>query len=83
MIYRIEALGTASDIPVRWIYYLLSDTAGHRVAIVFTMEQDQENEFNDADLDWIRSLEFLSTGEPQDTKSREDVKEIDTHAPVS
>ena len=83
LIYRIEALGTASGIPVRWIYYLLSDTAGRRVAIVFTMEQDQKNEFNDADLDWIRSLEFLSAGELPDTKSREDVKKIETHAPVS
>ena len=87
LIYRVEALGTASSIPVRWIYYLLSDTTGRRVAIVFTMERDQETHFNDADSDWIRKLEFLSFGKPeasgQKDESGESSEPINTGSPVS
>ena len=87
MIYRVEALGTASSIPVRWIYYLLSDTTGRRVAIVFTMERDQETHFKDADSDWIRNLEFLSFGKPevggQEGESGESSEPINTGSPVS
>ena len=60
LMYRVEAVGTASTIPVRWIYYLLSDTTGRRVAMVFTMEQDQVARFGAADEDWVRSLKFTS-----------------------
>ena len=87
LIYRVEALGTASSIPVRWIYYLLSDTTGRRVAIVFTMERDQETHFNDADSDWIQNLEFLSFDKPkpggQAGKSGKASKPINTGSPVS
>ena len=87
LIYRVEALGTASAIPVRWIYYLLSDTTGRRVAIVFTMERDQEKHFNNADLDWIQNLEFLSLETPtpgdQEAKSGEESKRINTDSPIS
>ena len=87
LIYRVEALGTASAIPVRWIYYLLSDTSGRRVSIVYTMERDQEKHFNNADLDWIRNLEFLSSESPtpgeQEAKSDAESKPIYADSPVS
>ena len=83
LIYRVEALGTASSIPVRWIYYLLSDTTGRRVAIVFTMEQDQKDRFKDADLVWVRSLEFISRDEQQDAAARKTGKRVTKAPPFS
>lgn len=74
LIYRVESVGTASAIPVRWIYYLLSDTTGRRLAIVFTMEQDQKKEFGDADRDWVRSLEFIASSQ-QNLDAEENAKE--------
>ena len=82
LIYRVEALGTASAIPVRWIYYLLSDTTGRRVAIVFTMEQGQKERFKDADLVWVRSLEFISRDEQQDAAVRKTGKRITKDTPL-
>ena len=70
LIYRVEAVGTASSIPVRWIYYLLSDTTGRRVAMVFTMEQDQTDRFKDADRDWIDSLQFLAIAKEAEVSQR-------------
>ena len=83
LIYRVEALGTASSIPVRWIYYLLSDTTGRRVAIVFTMEHDQKDRFKDADLGWVRSLEFHSPDEQQDAAARKTGKRVTKAPPFS
>jgi hypothetical protein len=67
---------------VRWIYYLLSDTTGRRVAIVFTMEQGQKERFKDADLVWVRSLEFISRDEQQDAAVRKTGKRITKDTPL-
>jgi hypothetical protein len=61
LVYRVEAAGTTSQIPVRWIYYLLSDTGGRRVAVVFTMEDDLVESFGSADKQIVESLEFVAT----------------------
>ncbi len=74
LIYRVEAEGTASNVPVQWIYYLLSDSGGRRVATVFTMEQDQVARFGAADEDWVRSLKFISRNEPDNKPVSESAK---------
>lgn len=79
LIYRVKAIGTASSLPVQWIYYLLSDSTGRRLALVFTMERDQVKHFNNADEDWIRSLEFLPVVE---AKSSERKGESNSVAPI-
>jgi hypothetical protein len=59
LVYRVEAAGTASQLPVRWIYYLLTDTEGRRVALVFTMEGDLVKPFGSADRQIVESLAFV------------------------
>lgn len=57
-ILRVAATGTASDIPVSWIYYLLSDEAGRRVSIVFAHESKLQEQFGDADRMLVGSFAF-------------------------
>lgn len=46
---RTVALGTVSDLPIVWHYYLLIDRQGRRAAITFTMESGVAERFADAD----------------------------------
>jgi len=67
LIYRVEVTGEASDLPVRWLYYLLADTSGRRMSAVFTMEHDLVKQFATADRSIIASLEMetpVPTAEP-------------------
>jgi hypothetical protein len=58
-VYRVVAHGTSSDIPMRWIYYLISDPQGRQVALTFTVEQKLVDRFADADKPLVQSLRFV------------------------
>jgi len=60
LVYRVEIAGTASELPVRWIYYSLTDTQGHRLALVFTMEGDLVQPFGAADQEIVEHLAFAN-----------------------
>jgi hypothetical protein len=60
-VYRVVAQGTSSDIPVRWIYYLVSDAQGRQVALTFTIEQKLAERFGDADKPLVQSLQFTGS----------------------
>ena len=57
-IVRIAAKGIANEVPINWIYYMLTSPNGKRAAIVFTLAQDQKEEFANADHDLIGALRF-------------------------
>ena len=65
LVYRVEVAGTASELPVRWIYYSLTDTQGHRLALVFTMEGDQVQPFGAADREIVEHLAFVARTSPK------------------
>jgi hypothetical protein len=66
-VLRAVVTGTTSEVPVEWIYYLISDGAGRRTALTFTMEGSVAERFHDADRPLIDSFEFI---EPVPTVSR-------------
>ncbi len=66
-VLRAVATGTSAEVPVEWIYYLISDGAGRNTAITFTMEASVAEKFRDADRPLIESLEFI---EPVPTVGR-------------
>ena len=72
LVYRVEAAGTASQLPVRLIYYLLTDTEGRRVALVFTMEGDLVKPFGSADRQIVESLAFVERELPENVTPSED-----------
>ncbi|MEN6407918.1 MAG: hypothetical protein ABFC77_15800 [Thermoguttaceae bacterium] len=57
-VYRVVAEGVASEIPMRWIYYLIADAEGHQAALTFAVEQSQVERFADADKPLVDSLRF-------------------------
>lgn len=58
-VIRVVAEGVASDVPIRWIYYLLSDHAGRQVALAFTIQADKAEQFADADQAIVDSLRIM------------------------
>ncbi|MEN6367359.1 MAG: hypothetical protein ABFC88_11125 [Thermoguttaceae bacterium] len=58
-VYRVVAEGVASEIPMRWIYYLITDAEGHQAALTFAVEQSHVKRFADADKPMVDSLRFL------------------------
>jgi len=56
---RVTAQGTSSEIAMRWIYYLISDSQGRQAALTFAVEQKLLDRFADADKPLIQSLRFI------------------------
>ena len=57
--YRVVAEGTASDIPMRWLYYLVADPQGRQAAFTFAVERKVIDRFADADKPLVQSLQFV------------------------
>ena len=55
---RVAVTGVASEIPIRWIYYHLSDASGRQVSLVFTLDEKALPRFAAADELLVSSLEF-------------------------
>jgi hypothetical protein len=66
-IYRVVVHGTASDIAMRWIYYLAADSQGRQAAFTFAVEQSLVERFADADKPLVQSLRFV---EKKNTKTQ-------------
>ena len=44
-VLSVAVLGTASEVPVRWVYYHVADNSGKRVNLIFVMNQDDAEAF--------------------------------------
>jgi hypothetical protein len=64
-VYRVVVHGTASDIPMRWVYYLVADPQGRQVAFTFAVEQKLLERFADADKVMVGSLKFVESKEKE------------------
>jgi len=62
-VLRAVASGVASEIPVQWNYYHLSDNEGRQVAVVFTMDARRAEQFAASDQTIISTLEFMEISE--------------------
>lgn len=57
---RVVALGQASELPIQWIYYHISDDQGRRAAAVFTIESELVERFAEADRPLLAGVEFVA-----------------------
>ena len=57
-VMRLLVDGKQSDLDVRWLYYHLTSTDGRRMTVVFTIEQDLEDEFAAADRLLVNDVRF-------------------------
>jgi len=55
---RVVAVGTVSEVPIQWIYYLVTDDRGHRAALVFTLESKLAEQFAGSDGPVVGNLRF-------------------------
>ena len=58
-VLRVSAAGVVSEVTVQWIYYLISDEKGRRTAVVFTLDQENAEQFATADQTLVSSFQFL------------------------
>ena len=57
-VYRLVILGKAKDVPIRWIYYLLTDRKGRQTVLVFDLPEEQAERFGRADEQLVSTFRF-------------------------
>jgi hypothetical protein len=75
-VYRVAAQGNSSDIPMRWIYYLVADPRGRQAAFTFAVEQSLVERFGQSDKPLVQSLRF-EENESQAKAPDADVKDAE------
>lgn len=55
-IVRVAVAGRADDRPFRWIHHVLTDAAGHRLAVTCMLETSLEGRFGTADRELVDGL---------------------------
>jgi hypothetical protein len=68
LVQKVLVNGTAGDLPIQWTYYHLSDSAGRRATLVFTIDAKLVERYAHTDQEIISAFRFFdppnSTGEP-------------------
>ena len=68
-IFRIEAIGQTQfggtdgkfiEIPMIWIYYLVSNPEGRQASLVFSLERPLLEQFAESDIELVKSLQFTT-----------------------
>ena len=63
-VLRVVASGMASELPIQWTYYHVSNADGQQVAFVFTLDARLLERFAEADQTMVSSLAFSSSTAP-------------------
>jgi hypothetical protein len=61
---RVVVSGTASELPIQWMYYHLSDDAGNRLALVFTIEGSLAPKYPQIDRELVTGARFVAAKQP-------------------
>ena len=55
-VFQVVAEGETSNVPMQWIYYLVTDRHGHRVVLAFVLEKEMVDRFEQADAKLVGTL---------------------------
>jgi hypothetical protein len=58
-ILRVTVAGFASELPIQWIYFHLSDDNNHRASLVFTLESKLVEKYGGLDRELVSGFRFL------------------------
>lgn len=58
-VFRVVAQGETSEVPMQWIYYLVTDRHGRRVVLAFVVQKEMLDRFGDCDEALVRTLRIL------------------------
>ncbi|WP_254514020.1 hypothetical protein [Anatilimnocola floriformis] len=68
LVYRLLVTGAASEIPIQWTYYHVSDSEGRRASLVFTIDAKLVEKYAHIDQELISGFRLFdppkSAGEP-------------------
>jgi len=64
-VLRVLAAGAASEVPIHWTYYHLSNDEGRSAALAFTLEAKLVERFAEADRTLIETFKFTDQPEPE------------------
>jgi hypothetical protein len=78
-VMRVTVAGEASELPIHWIYYHVSNDDGRRVSYVFTMETDMATRFAGADAQFTASLELFTPAPAAQSASEPAAKEAQSN----
>lgn len=71
---RVAARGIVAKIPIRWIYYHVTDAAGERAAYVFTLADELTEKFAGRDQLLVDSIQFAAGQQPTNEGATESVE---------
>jgi hypothetical protein len=67
-VLRLVVHGTVSQLPIEWIYYLITDSNGQRVSLAFTLEESLLDRFARADRALADAVRLPEQGNPTAAK---------------
>ena len=62
---RVTAVGSANELPITWVYYMVSNDQGRRYSTVFTYETSLAEKFAEADRSFMSGFDLVNPPEPQ------------------
>jgi hypothetical protein len=71
-ILRIVVSGMASEIPIQWVYYHISNDQGRRAALAFTFESKLVERFAEADRTLVETFQFTPRRQPTEARRSAD-----------
>jgi len=61
--FHVHVAGQVSDVPIHWIYYVMTTPDGKNHAVVFTVEEKTLERFGNGDRELVDGFEFLQPAE--------------------
>jgi hypothetical protein len=74
-ILRVDTAGVVAEIPMRWIYYHVSDAAGRRAAHVYSVEADKLDQLGTSDQEMVNGFRFHASSPSNPVAARRSAKE--------
>jgi len=59
-VYRVAARGQVAGVPIEWIYYRIEDQHGRHLVVLFTVEGNMGERFQENDRELVRAIRFLA-----------------------
>ena len=69
---RVVVEGFESGVPIRWLYYHISNQDGLALTCVFTLEKQIAEQFGKADQTFVNRVQLLTLAAPRQTEKNED-----------
>ncbi len=58
LVFRVEAQGEASGVPMDWVYYRIAVSNGRGIVVLFTFESSLADRFQESDRELVRTIRF-------------------------